>query len=512
MYKVTLYSLFALLSLSSMAQQSISSDSMYLYDQTARQVQWAHTGATHLLFRDYKNTARAQLYVNREQGSFRRAQEAYTQTAAGFHTDGIKKLGRFTLAGQFDFEKRWEDSAAWWNDGEYNEATPYYYFAGKAGKYEKQLFNLSAIATYNLWKNKLYIGTGANYRFHWTTRSVDPRPEVKAFNTLLRPEITWRHKQQTIGAGIIWGRGNDDIGITYKSKLFDGNQTYIERNNFMSLGYGYIGKMKRYLTRFHETSGYFIHYGNRFANWELQASGGYELWQQDLTLDAVPTRDRYNIYAFLQQEKTNANLLLNHTGAKSRQQWEVNFTTQNMLNWSSEFQATSYQYMANNASITYRQLWPKSNGFGIEAGAGVEYKDQYKEDVVAAHKYQLRVITPHVYAAVYRRAPGKAPMSLSLMPTFRHTLTNDLSVPQTQENYFTQGVVYPDYLYWQKNVAGLATQFKYMQKEAVKLYRIGCTVSVKYQQATDGTHTELPALYIPSGSRWSASASLNLYL
>ncbi|HEY8896586.1 MAG TPA: hypothetical protein VIM79_17290 [Niastella sp.] len=512
MHKLILYILFGLPGPQLMAQQTISSDSIYLYDQTYRQQQWAHSGTTHLLFRDYNNVARAQLYAGLTQGSFRRSQEAYKQHVAGFHTDGIKSIGRFTMAGKFDFEKTWEDSAAWWNDGEYNEAQPYYFFAGKAGAYEKQLYNLSATVTYNLLKNKFYVGAGGNYRYHRTTRSVDPRPEVNAFSTILRPEITWRHKQQLIGAGFVWGRGSDEINISYKSRNYSGNQTYIERNNFMSLGFGYIGKMQYSLDRYNETSGFFAHYANRLKNWELQAAGGYELWQQDITLDASSTRGKYNLYAFLQQEKTHGSLLLNHTGNKSRQQWGINFTTQNMLNWASEFNATSYQYTANEASITYRQIWPENTGIRLEAGAGCEYKDQLKEDVVAAHVHQLKVITPHVYVAIYRQAPGKAPLSLSILPSYRHTLTNELSVPPTQENYFTRGVVYTDYLYWQKNSMELTTQFKYMQKEAGKRYRLGCTVNLKYQQSTAGTHTELPALYIPSGNRWGISASLNLYL
>jgi hypothetical protein len=522
MRKLILYILFGLLGPQLLAQQTISSDSIYLYEQTYRQQQWALKSATHLLFRDFKNVARAQIYASQEQGSFRRSQEAWKQTVAGFHTDGIKiagfhtdgikRMGRFTLTGQFDFEKTWEDSAAWWNDGEYNEAQPYYFFAGKAGAYEKQLYNLSATVAYNLWKNKLYIAAGGDYRYHWTTRSVDPRPEVNAFGTILRPEIILRHKNQLMGAGFTWGRGSSEINIGYKNPNYSGNQTYIERNNFMSLGFGYIGKLKNYLTRYEETSGFFIHYANRFSNWELQASGGYELWQQDITLDISATRDRYNLYAFLQQEKTHGNLFLNHTAPKSRQQWEINFYTQSMLNRASEFNATSYQYTANEGNISYRQIWPKSTGVQFEIGAGCNFKDQYKEDAVAAHTHQLQVITPHVYAAIYRQAPGKAPLSLSIMPSYRYTLTNELSVPPTQENYFTKGVVYTDYLYWQKNSIGLATQFKYMQKEAAKRYRLGCTVNLKYQQSSAGTQTELPALYIPSGNRWSASASLNLYL
>jgi hypothetical protein len=511
MRKLIIYILFGLLGPQLMAQQTISSDSIYLYDQTCRQQQWAHLSTTHLLFRDFKNVARAQLYAGKAQGSFRRSQEAYKQKVAGFHTDGIKNIGRFTLAGQFDFEKTWEDSAAWWNDGEYNEAQPYYFFAGKAGAYEKQLYNLSATITYNLWKNKLYIGTGGEYRYHWTTRSVDPRPEVKAFATTLRPEITWRHKQQLIGAGFVWGRGSDEINISYKNRNYSGNQTFIERNNFMSLGFGYIGKMKYNLARYNETSGFFAHYANRFKNWELQAGGGYELWQQDITLDAASTRGKYDLYALLQKEKTHGSLLLNRTGPKSRQQWEINFTTQSVLNWASEFNATSYQYTANEVSITYRQIWAKSAGIDIEIGAGGHFKDQFREDVVAAHVHQFRVVTPHVFAAIYRRAPGKSPLSFSIMPFYRHTLNNEISVPATQENYFTRGVVYTDYLYWQKNSLGFSTQFNYMQKEKPKRYRVGGTVRVKWQQATSAAHTELPALYIPSGNRWSASASLNLY-
>src|SRR5687768_13347329 len=129
MRKLIVYILLGLLGIHLNAQQVISSDSIYLYEQTSRQLEWAHHGASHLLFRDFTNIARSQLYVGRQQGSFHQSQEAYQQTVAGFHTDGVITLGRFTLSGQFDFEKGWKDSAAWWNGGEYNEAQPYYFFA-----------------------------------------------------------------------------------------------------------------------------------------------------------------------------------------------------------------------------------------------------------------------------------------------------------------------------------------------------------------------------------------------
>lgn len=512
MRKLILYILIVLLGPQLKAQQTISSDSVFFYDQTNRQMEWAHTGTTHLLFGNYKNIARSQLYTGREQGSLRRAQEAYRQTTAGFHTEGIKNLGRFTLAGKFDFEKRWDDSLAWWNGGEYKEEQPYYYFAGKSSKYEKQLFNLSATVAYNLWKNKLYVGTAANYRYHWTTRSVDPRPDIKEFYTLLSPGITGRFGKHLAGAGIVWGRGSEYDRISYKNSAYNGNQTYIDRNNYMSLGFGHIAQMTGYMQHFNETSGFFAHYATTYKNWQLQVSGEYQLFQEDIDKDSSSTRSKHGLYAFLQQEKTNAYLLLSHATGKSRQQLALTFTTQSMLNWASEFQATSYQYTANNASLTIRQLWQKNNGIGIEVGAGFDYKEQYKEDIVAAHKHQVHIIAPHVYAGIYRRTVNKSLLSFNLMPSFRYTLINDLTVPASQEKYFTYGVVYPDYLYWQQNGWGAASQFQFIEKGNDKRYRLGCTINIKWQQSTDGSQTDLPALYIPSGARWSASASLNLYL
>jgi hypothetical protein len=512
MRKLILYILISLLSSHPMAQQTVLSDSVYFYEQTNRQIIWAHNSVTHLLFGNYKSIARSQLYTSHEQGSLRRAQEPYKQTTAGFHTDGIKSTGRLSLAGRFDFEKRWEDSLAWWNGGEYNEAQPYYYFAGKAGKYEKQLYNLSATAAYDLWKNKLYIGASGNYRHHCTTRSIDPRPDIIEFTTLIRPEVTGRFGKHIAGAGLLWGRGSESDRISFKNPTFNGNQTYIDRNNFMSLGFGHFAQMGRIMQHFNETSGFFAHYATHLKKWMLQASGEYQLFQEDIDVDSSSTRSNHGLYAFLQQDKTSGNLLLTHTTGNRRQQIELKFITQSMLNWAKEFQATSYQYTATNINFAYHRLWQKNNGIGFEAGAGFDYKEQYKEDIVAAHKQQLQVITPHLYAGIYRRAANKSSLSFNLMPSFRHAITNELVIPTTQEKYFTYGVVYPNYLYWQKNSLGLASQVNFIQKENANRYRLGCTVNLKYQQSADGGQVELPALYIPSGNRWNISASLNLYL
>jgi hypothetical protein len=73
----------------------------------------------------------------------------------------------------------WQDSLAWSLQGIPNTINPYYFIAGKAGKYQRLNYDLNALATYRLWRDQLYLASGINYFYNTASGSIDASNERK---------------------------------------------------------------------------------------------------------------------------------------------------------------------------------------------------------------------------------------------------------------------------------------------------------------------------------------------
>src|SRR5690606_22271205 len=79
-----------------------------------------------------------------------------------------------------------------------------------------------------------------NYQTHWTTGSVDPRPDSKKFILKYNPGLTVKVKDRTtLGLMAIIGSSSEDISLDYKNRIYSQSLTFPERIHYINFGYGY---------------------------------------------------------------------------------------------------------------------------------------------------------------------------------------------------------------------------------------------------------------------------------
>ncbi|SJZ39860.1 DUF6850 family outer membrane beta-barrel protein [Sediminibacterium ginsengisoli] len=488
------------------AQVKNGGDSLYRSVISRNNIAFINSNSTQLEAGDVNKAGMASLSFNTANGSYRRSQEAQQSTTANFYTEGISTIGRFKVAGSFRFNKIWEDSLAWSMKGIDEDVQPYYFFAGKAGAYERQNYNLKAIVSYTLLKDRLFLASGFKYDYHWTTRSVDPRPDVKLFSIQVSPSLTYKAGDHVIGAGITWGYGNETNSITYKNKNYAGNQLYIDRNSYLSLGYGHIAKMQGSLRRYDKFSGFDLNYAGTVAGINTKASFSYLLREEDNTRDAGSSQT-YSLFSYLQLEDYKAALLL--TDKTGRRQLQFSFLSGSALNWAAEFNATSYQYVSNHADATYLQRFGKR--VTHEAGFSLAYDDVSKDDMVEEHSIAYQLLQPGLQYNIYWNNKERDQFSAGFSPSVKLPLNNQIHVPATQENVFTKGIVYPDYIYRDSKVLQLDAEIAASTHRLVRNLHMGLKIKASWQSAEAAVIAFPQAGFIPGRNRFLLNVSANLY-
>lgn len=495
------------------AQTGRVSDSLYFYGQESRQLTLSQTSATLLQAAPVHKVGAASLSWNMQSGSFRRSQEAQKGSTVAFYTEGFEQLGRFRIGGKFRFDNIIEDSLGWNLQGLQEEGQPYYFFAGKAGEYKRQNYKLDAVISYELLKQRLYISFGADYLFHWTTRSVDPRPDSKNYHLLLKPELSLRLGKQLAGINFVWGRGRDGNSVVYKNRNYAGNLTYQDRNRYLSLGYGHIARTAdNGLYRYNYFSGAGLHYSGNWKNLSLQFHSAYLFTEQEHSLDDYG-REKSVLYSLVQKDDAEADILLTRTTPGNRQQLRLNGGTVKTLNWSSEFQATNYQHLRNSANLSYWYRFEGKRKYKPELGLGIGWTDVTKEDVVVSHYLSYSKITPSVNAALYRDM-YKSRLSAGIEATYHIPLQSSLDVPGTQINYFTQGIALPDYLFYSSKFWVTSLVFNWQTTEVLKRIPLGLRLNIDWSHQTAPVDEPLSAepYFRPGGNRLQFGAAMTIYL
>jgi|GEM_PF-1082477 len=496
------------------AQTGRVADSLYFYGQENRQLIFTQSNATLLQATPFRKAAIARLSWDKESGSFRRSQQAQEGNTIAFYTEGFEQLGRFRLAGKFRFDRVREDSLGWNLQGLEEEGQPYYFFAAKAGEYERQNYKADAIISYELMKNKVYLSTGVDYLYHWTTRSVDPRPDAKTYRFLLHPELSVRLGSHLIGAQATWGRGREsNVKPAYKNSNYAGNLTYVDRNLNLSLGYGHFARTADHgLFLYNYYSGAGIHYAGSWNGLSIQFRSKYLFTEQENTFYDWG-REKSVLYSFVQNDRAEADLLITKASVANRQQLKISGTSIKTLNWSSEFNGTNYQYLRSTVDVGYWYRLDGKRKLKPEFGLGINWTDVTREDVVVSHYLQYSILRPAVFANIYYdQKQGR--FGAGLEAAYNKSLQASLSVPPTQVGYFTKGIAIPDYLYYGSSYWQAKLNLQYQTSKLLQRMSTGWKVMVDWSRQAEAVTGELPGetFFKPAGNRLQYGISMLLYL
>ncbi len=461
---------------------------------------------------DAESYGLAELAVGKEAGSFRRAQEAYSRKSITFYSEGLRKLGRFSLAGSFMFDRQSEDSLANTLDGFFNELKPFYYFAGKHGQYERQRYDLHALLSYSAIPEKINAGLGVEYQKHASTGSVDPRTEVNTFRLLLKPEFSLRAGKHQVSAGAIWGYGNEEAGVAYKNDDYKYSLQYPDRIHYTNQGYGFlVMRDTASLRRYDRHAGWTLSYQTQVNRWNIQA------WMQHLisnTDNTHTTRTRKNYYtrSSYRQEDIAATVLLSEEHDKRRQQVQLTVMNQTGRDFNSVFQAHNYSATNNDYQLSYRYQRKENERWQPELGASLRYRHLMKEDLAADHYLLAESLQPGILLASSHRFANSDRLRISLSPSYRIPLSTEVQVPPTQENVFTETVVYPDYYYFSAHVFEIGAGAEYISNHLLQQVPMGFFADMQYVNQNKRDQSILNARTIPSGNRFLFNFGIRIYL
>ncbi|EOR93487.1 hypothetical protein ADIARSV_3336 [Arcticibacter svalbardensis MN12-7] len=510
MNKLTAYLIIAVLSVPCFAVGQNRDDSIYFFKQSRERLTFAKYSATLLNGSGIDSSGKASIGLSYEKGPFKQAQQAYSTFTTRFYTEGIRKLGRFKVAGSFNFDKVWDDSLSWTLRGTNFMEEPYYFFAAKAGKYERQDYNLNGVISYDVLKDKVYLSLGAEHNYHLSTRSVDPRPEISNFLFVIKPEITVRLKNQLIGFGVDWGYGNETIGIGYKNQNFRFNTLYEDRVTYLSYGYGKFRTGSGLINaRYREYSGLNLSYLLSLKEFELKANIARVFWL-DNNVASFNDYKNNNIFSKFRLDTYKADVLVSKNNADRNQQLIINVLSSRGDDWLSEFYANNYLYRGSSLGFSYTYL-KKEKELSPEFGINVLYNNTYKRDAGESTVADYTSLHTGLSLGFYKQLKNKEHLSFEVAPSAIFPLKSDLSVPRKEGTRFTRGVIYPDY-YFQNTKAGqLKGNIEYLSRNMIKQFNTGIKLQATYLRSLESISPTYPVYSIPGKSRTLIDLNFNLY-
>lgn len=459
-----------------------------------------------------KNYALAQLSYQHESGDYRTAQQAQSAQKMAFDAEGYSDIGRFTAVGKFSFSRMWIDSLAHTLKDLSSDLNPYYYFAGKASTYLIQQYQGDAAFSYQVIPEKLSLSMGMEYLNKWTTRPVDPRPDIRLFNTLFKPQIAFQQQQHQWNAGITYGYGVEENQVLYKNSAYNNGFQYPDRILYISRGYGNTPLAGKKAMRTYNTfKGFNFAYSGRLLGWNSQMSLSYLQSKQENTDDIILRKTYEKQYLFT-LDSWNAELLFQKNTQQHKHQLQLSAQWKDGADYIYIQRGSSYTVQQAQANLQYLIYTKWNNRWSTEFGSINQYFSLLKNDVSAAHKLDIQRINPGLSATGFLSLPNKNLFKLQLNPSLGIPLSSYIEVPPTQENNFTKQISYPEFYYYASQTFLLQSQFEFLAYNWSKLYNFSIFLNHRFEHLQRNSELNLPSLYRPQGHRSQWTVGLRAYL
>ncbi|QJB31766.1 hypothetical protein HF329_10725 [Chitinophaga oryzae] len=508
-----------LLSAGVIAQSDGASDSLLTYRATALQFRQAAQGVTLLQHYASGNVGIVSLQGTAASGGYRLAQEPQQHRVASFGSEGIKEAGRFKLYGQFTYSRTWDDSLAWMLSGIAADNRPYYFAAGKAGKYDRQSYQMKGLAAYTLRPDKWYAGAGVSYRYQTAFRSVDPRPSVRQFSLAVQPEITWKNSRHWLGIQPMIGYGYENTSVQYKNAQYQHNyDSYPERRTWLMMGMGYMqprsGQGEQMNIRIRK-NGLTLFHQYHYAGWDFNTQAG---WDREKAVFSPPsesslketqwgtyTLNCYQLHMLAQQGLRHSIQL--HAVLRNGE----DFNSYAVPPLVQALNASNYRYRYRQVAAEYSRLSARENGWVPGWGGSLQWQQEEKQDFITAHQLSYSRLTPVLFGELHRDRHGDR-FHTRLAAGVQLPLSTSVHVLPTQMTAFSREVVYRDYYYYGATAVSLDWQATYITRRVLHTLPAGITLRVKYTQAPGNIQPSEPLATAPGNSYLWSSLAFNLYL
>lgn len=473
-----------------------TSDSLFLYRQTNNNVDFNLTNHTALAFTEINKLGTVSVLGNYTFGHWRKVQEAEYDGNIMFSTKGLRQLGRFKLSGSFTYTKAWQDSLAFTTKSEGEDDVPYYFAAGKAGKFQRQSYHLTGILNYELLKNKLYLSSGVNYQYQMNTRSVDPRPAINTFKINVTPGFSYKHNQHIFGVFYKAGYGDEYVRSSYKNDDYlrqgTSQPTYPDRLNYLFQGYGFTdprhgASALSSMDRRFNTSGILGNYHFKGQNLEMKNSFSYTVDYQKT--DYTPTNDNslsvgeYQLAAF---EYTG---IFDLKGSNMNQQFVINVYDALGDDFNYTLGASNYEYRKRHYGLSYLQLLKSYKKATPEYGLNINYDETEKRDDVTEHHLKYSYLDVTLHTSLYINNAKGNKLAILFNPSFRKSISSKLNdIPEGQISYFTTNVVTSDlseHHYYNLDAISLNFGLNYINRNISPIFPINVKLSSNWSKPLD---------------------------
>lgn len=489
------------------AKAKAPTDSIYHYRATQQQIQQIGLSIPQLLAHDVHKSTKVGLSYNYTQGSFRQAQQAQLDRKAQFAAEGISTLSRFKLYGSFEFHRNWQDSLAFSQKGIEDSYSPYYFIAQKAGVFERQGYKGKGLVAYEMFPQKVYVGTAIDYFYHSSSRSVDPRSSVTTYQLKLEPQVVYRFQKHSLGLGFRYGYGDETVAIAYKNDDFKGTLLYPDRISYLNFGYGYLEINQTNFRRKFNNSGLSINYAGEILGWQATAKLKYSI---DKTENFYETNNsiRDNVFGDFQLETVGANLQAYKKTITNTKLLTLHFERQVGDDNLRRLGARNFTYEASNIDLDFiygrlNARYETKHDYRFQ----LAYQSTYQRDAAANHTLEFSYLAPQIGVTKY----GSHGLVTTLDVGVRLPLGNKVLVPLNQENLFSRGVVYPDYIYWSSQVAMINAALKYRTDKLIPGFKSEISFQTIYLNNISSPEVNFVPTFVPAKQRLNFNIGFNLY-
>ncbi len=459
-----------------------------------------------------------QLDYKRESGGLRRAQEAYSTNSPKFLAKGFNNLGRFKIAGSFEFNKSFEDSLANGQKNNLEDLTPYYPYANKSGNYERQDYIIKTSFSYTTLNNRIIPFVNLDYHKHWSTGSVDPRLNSNRFIFKMKPGIATTFKKHTVAVYGLFGKADEQVSLMYKNSNFKQNTLNVDRIHYMNYGYGSsVIKDSSSVFKYDSYKGAGLNYMADIKGWNTQLSAEYQLYVNKNSGVTKSSTKYYTIGIFNLTTLSGSLLLSKNTSEKSSQQiamdvvyndgYDGNLKTSGSLN------RVNYKVNTFSFNGSYDYLWDKNKRTSKELGLAVSYFQSEKVDLGQADGLSIEQLQLRLKSNLYHQIDAKSSYKLCFSPYYVMPVKADLKYNPNSLTEFIKNVVFTDYYYFNSKAIGAEIKGEYASSKLIKGQRIGLYAQVDTRsQLEKQWRADLNPTFIPNSSRTVMHIGLNLYL
>ncbi|UVD78929.1 hypothetical protein NWE55_12465 [Myroides albus] len=455
----------------------------------------------HILFLNQQPQEYGRLSIDytKEKGDYKKSQDSESSRKYAFSAEGFTDISKFKVYGKFTYAKTFHDKLA--NDlrGVKDEFNPFYFYANHPNNFQNQQYLANTLFSYELIKQRVFVGFGIDFNYNWTTGNNDPRPDVVNYFIRYKADIAWHINKHKIGVGFAYGKVTEENNIMYKNNEYKSSNKYKERFLNISLGYGDIVLSDQNLLLDRKTKENSYTFAHHYKAKKVETATLVKMSYFDQNAELNKYKQSFDVYNQFKNEQLTVQSILTFTPTENNQyQLSLKYNNYDGKNLR-QIEGLNYKVDHFNANAqllaSFSKLWKNTDvQIGIDHTL---YSTIRKDFAIGVYSEEKQLLNKIILNTIIDQ-PNHF-YQFNITPLYRLKLVNDLTIPETQYTNFTDQVVIPNYQYNNDNAMGLQGEIGYGNKTWLNQYSIYLGLSGHYLQSK-------------GQDRSSINLSLKLYL